>query len=93
MAATRLADELARTAVAEMGDGAGVDDVDIGNFVEVALYEACAAHLLANSFAIGLVDFAAEGRDGECCCWLRLVVHIFLVSGAAGRSCDAVLAR
>jgi len=41
MTPMRLRDELARTAVAEVRDGAGVDDVYIRCFVEVALYEAC----------------------------------------------------
>jgi len=48
-------------------DGAGVDDIDIGDLVKITLYKASIAHLLANGFTIGLVYFAAEGGDCKGC--------------------------
>ena len=67
MTAVGLADQLARTAVAQVGDGAGVDDIDVSDLIEVALGKASIAHLLTNGFTIGLVYLAAEGGDCKCC--------------------------
>jgi hypothetical protein len=59
MAASRLTDSRTRTAVTEVSYRAGIDDIDIRDFVEVTLFKARGAHLFTNGFAIGLVDFAA----------------------------------
>jgi hypothetical protein len=59
MATVCLRDELTRTAVAQVSNGAGVDNVDIGNFIEVPLYKTCCAHLFADSLAISLIHLAA----------------------------------
>ena len=67
MTTVGLADQLARTAVAQVGDGAGVDDIDVSDLIEVALGKASITHLLTNGFTIGLVYLAAEGGDCECC--------------------------
>ena len=67
MTTVGLADQLARTAVAQVGDGAGVDDIDVSDLIEVALGKASIAHLLTNGFTIGLVYLAAEGGDCKCC--------------------------
>ena len=67
MTPSGLADQLARTAVAQVRDCAGVDDIDIGDLIEIALCKASIAHLLTNGFTIGLVYLAAEGGDCECC--------------------------
>src|SRR5215472_9725491 len=78
MAATGLADHLPRTAITQVGNGAGVDDVDISHFTEVALHKTCRAHLLANSFAVGLIYLAAERSNSECCFWRMLDGHVSL---------------
>ncbi len=69
MAAASLADHLARTAVAQVRHGAGVDDVDICDFTEIALHKASRAHLFADGFAIGLIYLAAERGDCKGCRW------------------------
>src|SRR6266566_784709 len=79
MAAASLADHLTRTAVAHVCNGAGVDNVDICYFAEVALYETCRTHLLANSFAICLIHLTAKRGNSECRFWGMLVVHVFLI--------------
>ena len=79
MAAASLADHLTRTAVAHVCNGAGVDNVDICYVAEVALYETCCAHLLANSFTIGLIHLTAKRGNSECHFWGMLVVHVFLI--------------
>src|SRR5579859_2738417 len=75
MAAARLRDHAARAAIPQVRDGTGIDNVDIGGVVEVALREACRAHLLANGLAIGLVDLAAQRGNRECRCCCRLIAH------------------
>ncbi len=75
--APRLADQLARTAVAQVRDCAGVDDIDIRELVKISLRESGGIHLFAYGFAIGLVDFAAQRCNGKCCFWQRVIVHSF----------------
>lgn len=65
MVAMGLCDEVTRTAIAEMSHSTGIDNIDIGCLVEVALHKAGRAHLLANRLAISLIDLAAQRCDGE----------------------------
>lgn len=67
MSAVRLVYKLARTTVAKMRHSAGVDDVDIGHLIEVALLKASLMHLVADGVGIGLVHFTAQGSDGKGC--------------------------
>src|SRR5260370_30696379 len=79
MAAASLADHLSRAAVAQVCNGAGVDDVDIYHFAEVALHKTCCAHLLANSFTIGLIHLTAKRGNSKCCFGCKLIDHVFLI--------------
>src|SRR5579859_1007955 len=79
MPSVSLIDERARTAVTHMGDCAGIDDIDIGDIVKVALCEARCAHLLANSLAIGLIYFAAKCGNCKCLFFYEIVMHNVLL--------------
>ena len=70
MASACLGDHAARTAIAQVGNGAGIHNIDVGEIIKVALRKACRAHLLANSFAVSLVHLAAKrgNCEGSCCC-------------------------
>lgn len=79
MATARLADKLARAAISQVRDGAGIDDIDIGNIVKVALREASRTHLFADGFAVGLIDFAAQRRDRKGWFIVKLICHTLLL--------------
>ena len=75
MSAMGLADKVARATVAQVSYRTGVNDIDIGDRVKVALLEASKAHLVTDGIGIGLVNFAAQGGDGECRFCLCLIAH------------------
>ena len=58
MTPASLAYGSARTAVTQVSYRAGIDDIDIGDVVEVPLYKASGAHLVANSLTISLINLA-----------------------------------
>ena len=75
MAAMGLTNKVARATVAQVSYRTGVDDIDIGDRVKVALLKASKAHLFTDGIGIGLVNFAAQGSDGERRFCLCLIVH------------------
>jgi hypothetical protein len=63
LASVGLADHQPRTTVAQVRHRTGIDDIDIGGLIKFALHKTSGIHLLANGFAIGLIDFAAQRGD------------------------------
>jgi hypothetical protein len=66
LTAVGLADHQPRTAIAQMGNCAGINNIDIGGFIKFALNKASSTHLFANGFAIGLINLAAQRSDCKC---------------------------